>query len=101
MSASVDPLGNHTTYSYDLAGQQTSRQDARGNRITNSYDLAGQVAGSVDRRRHRTRSAHGSARLVVRRAGCAILFRISQWNVRAAKRGSETVCQNASDVAIL
>ena len=41
MSASVDPLGNRTTYSYDLAGQQTSRQDARGNWITYSYDLAG------------------------------------------------------------
>jgi YD repeat-containing protein len=72
-----------------------------GRRSTTVYDLAGQVTASVDPRRHRTRSAHGSARLVGRRAGCAILFRISQWNVRAAKRGSETVCQNASDVAIL
>jgi len=41
MSASVDPLGNRTSYTFDLAGQQTSRQDARGNRITYSYDLAG------------------------------------------------------------
>jgi len=31
MSASVDPLGNRTSYTFDLAGQQTSRQDARSN----------------------------------------------------------------------
>jgi YD repeat-containing protein len=41
MSVSVDPLGNRTSYTFDLAGQQTSRQDARGNRITYSYDHAG------------------------------------------------------------
>jgi len=41
----MDSLGNRTSYTFDLAGQQTSRQDARGNRITYSYDLAGrQVA---------------------------------------------------------
>ena len=49
MSASIDPLGNRTTYSYDLAGQQSRRQDARGNRITYSYDLADQVMASVGR----------------------------------------------------
>ncbi len=37
----MDSLGNPTSYTFDLAGQQTSRQDARGNRITYSYDLAG------------------------------------------------------------
>jgi len=37
----MDPLGNRTSYTFDLAGQQTSRQDARGNRITYSYDHAG------------------------------------------------------------
>jgi YD repeat-containing protein len=41
MLASVDPLGNRMSCTFDLAGQQTNRQDARGNRITYSYDLAG------------------------------------------------------------
>ncbi len=50
-SASIDPLGNRTTYSYDFAGQQASRRDALGNRITYSYDLAGQMMASVDPQR--------------------------------------------------
>ena len=49
-----------------------------GRRSTTVYDLAGQVTVSMDTRGHRTRSAHGSAGQAARRAGCAILFRISR-----------------------
>jgi len=82
MSASVDPLGNRTSSTFDLAGQQTSRQDARGNRITYSYDLAGrQIAlrNELDlattshagaRRTRPVQRAAAAASCELRRCGC-------------------------------
>jgi YD repeat-containing protein len=61
MSASVDPLGNRTSSTFDLAGQQTSRQDARGNRITYSYDLTGrQIALRNELNLATTTSSHNA-----------------------------------------
>jgi YD repeat-containing protein len=48
VSASIDPLGNRTSFIYDLAGQQTAIQDARGNRTTFGYDPAGRLATQVN-----------------------------------------------------
>ncbi|MCE2938164.1 MAG: SEC-C metal-binding domain-containing protein [Armatimonadota bacterium] len=75
MTASVDPLGNRTSYAYDNAGNQTSvtnplgfittsvysansnrmsaSVDPLGNRTTYSYDLAGQQTSRQDARGNR------------------------------------------------
>ncbi|MBL8048930.1 MAG: hypothetical protein JNJ45_09645 [Chthonomonas sp.] len=43
LRASVDEVGNRTTYTFNSAGEQTAVEDPRGNRTTMTYDLAGRT----------------------------------------------------------
>ena len=61
----VDPLWHRTTYTYDLAGQQIGRQDARGNRITYTYDAAGRQIALRNELNLATTSCYNAAGLAV------------------------------------
>jgi YD repeat-containing protein len=48
MSASVDPLGNRITYSYDLAERQIALRNELNLATTTSYDAAGRPTTILD-----------------------------------------------------
>ena len=45
VQATVDPLGNRTTYAYDSQNRQIAVTDALGHVSTTVYDTAGNVQG--------------------------------------------------------
>jgi len=48
LAATVDPLGNRTSYTYDFASQRRAIIDALNHRTTYSYDAAGRVVTTMD-----------------------------------------------------